>query len=250
MENNRKVYNPASRVALYCWLTAIAGVIVFFLPLVLSIDTYGAGPAMFFIGLVIFLTGFISALVFMRMANNFKDVISGKDLLAHWTYSKEEWSRYTEAEHARNRKDKWNLFKLIAIIAVVVGVVFVIIKHDALLITFCVIAGLIALIALTASLSIASDHRRNLKYPGEVYLGTKGAIFNRTLHYWKLPLTYLHSVKYVPDEVPYIDIEYSGQSGTARAFYTARIPIPAGRENEAMEIVNKLSPPKDKNAVI
>jgi len=249
MENISKPLNPAARIALYCWLATIVGIGVFFFPVVFSIDTYGLDFALFFVGLIIFLTALISGFVLTRLANIFKAMFSSKDLLAHWTYSKEEWDRYTEAEHVRNRKEKWGLFRLIVIIALIVGVGFVIFKYDALPVILIIIPGLIVLIAFVAFLSITITYRRNRKHLGEVYIGTKGAVFDGTLHYWKLPETYLYSVKYVPGNEPYIEIEYSGQSGIARAFYTARIPVPRGKENEATKIVYALSPDKKDKSI-
>jgi hypothetical protein len=250
MEHTSKVYNPAARIALYCWLGMIIGIVLFFYPFVFDPETYGLGPAMFFVGLIIFFTFLVSGIVFTRMANNFRSMLDGKDLLAHWTYSKEEWDKYTEAEHIRNRKEKWGLFRLIAIIAVIIGVIFSVINHDALPVMLVVIPALIVLIAFVAFLSIVTTYHRNRKHLGEVYIGQRGAIFQHTLHYWKFPATYLHSVEFMPGDEPYLEINYSGQSGMTRAYYTARIPVPGGRENEAMEIVKTLSPGKKENEIV
>jgi hypothetical protein len=250
MENTPKPYNPAARIALYCWLGMIIGIVLIFYPFIFDPETYGLGPAMIFVGLIIFFTFLISGIIFTRMANNFKAMIDGKDLLAHWTYSKEEWDKYTEAEHIRNRKEKWGLFRFIAIIAIIVGIGFAIFNHDALPVMLIVIPALIVLIAFVAFLSITTTYRRNRNHLGEVYIGRRGAIFQHTLHYWKLPETYLQSVKFFPGDEPYLEIGYSGQSGMARANYTARIPVPGGRENEAVEIVKILSPEKKNNEVI
>jgi hypothetical protein len=245
MENTQKPYNPAARIALYSWLAAIVGIIVFFLPVFFTIDSQSGAPALYFLSIIIFVSAVVCGIVFSRMAGIFNNMFNSKDLLAHWTYSKEEWDRYTESEHIRDRKEKWSLFRVIAIIALVVGVGFVIVKHDAWPVMLVVIPGLIAVIAFTAFISIASTYRRNQKHPGEVYIGTKGAVFQRSLHYWKLPESYLRSVEFVPGDEPYLEIEYSGQSGIARAYYTTRIPVPKGRENEAKEILNVLSPKKN-----
>jgi hypothetical protein len=241
MKNVGKPYNPAARIALYCWLAAIIGIGVFFYPVFFHVDSYGAAPAMFVFGILIFISALVSGIVFARIASIFTAMFSGKDLLVHWTYSQEEWDRYTELEHTRDRKEKWGLFRLITIIALVVGGGFVVFKHDAWPVMLIVIPGLIAFIALVAFTTIATTYRRNRKHLGEVYIGLKGAIFEHTLHYWKLPGSFLHSVKYYPGDAPYIEFNYTAQSGRAQGTYIARIPVPQSRENEVEKVLTALS---------
>jgi hypothetical protein len=244
MENTVKPYNPAGRIALYCWCAAVIGIGIFFYPIIFTVDSYGVTPALFVVGILVFITALVSSIVFARIAHIFTEMFSGKDMLAHWTYSKEEWERYTELEHVRDRREKWSLFRLIAIIALVVGVGFVIFNHDAWLLMLIIIPGLIVLIALVAFTSVAATYRQNRKRIGEVYIGKSGVVLGHSLHYWKLPASYLHSVKYFPGNAPYLELEYTAQSGTARGTYTARIPVPRGRENEVSKIIDALSTAK------
>jgi hypothetical protein len=117
LSNTKKVYNPSAAVARNCWIGALIGAMIFLYPIVFPISTYGLGYALIFVGIIIFLTGLISGLVFKRVANRLDEMLSGEGLLAYWTYSADEWSRYTEAEHLRDKHDKWMLFRLIDITA-------------------------------------------------------------------------------------------------------------------------------------
>jgi hypothetical protein len=247
MKSVGKPYNPAARIAAYCWFGAVVGIGVFFYPVVFTVDSYGVAPTLFMCGIIVFSTALVSGIVFTRIASIFRAMFSGKDLLVHWTYSQEEWSRYTELEHRRNWQEKWSLFRLVAIIALVVGVGFVIFKHDAWQVMLVIIPGLIALIALVAFASVAATYRQNRKRLGEVYIGMSGAILGHSLHYWKLPGSFLHSVSYMPGDAPYLELVYTAQSGTARGIYTARIPVPQGRENEVEKILTALSSAKENN---
>ncbi len=66
-----------------------------------------------------------------------------------------------------------------------VGVIlFAMYPHDALL-DICIILGIIAIIGLTAFLSIQSPYRWNKKHLGEVYIAKDGAYLNRRLHIWR-----------------------------------------------------------------
>ena len=103
MPNNKKVYNPSSAVARNCWIGALIGVLVFLYPIVFPIETYGLGFAMMFFGIIITISLTISAIIFQKLAGNLNRLVQGEGLLAHWTYSADEWSSYTEEEHARDR---------------------------------------------------------------------------------------------------------------------------------------------------
>jgi hypothetical protein len=240
MANNRKYYNPSAVIARNCFIGAVVGVLVFFYPIVFPIETYGAGFALNFFGIIIFFSLLVSGIIFQKLAANLDKLVRGGGLLAHWTYSQDEWTRYTEAEHLRDKKDKWGLFRLIAIIAVIVGVIFVIFKHDALLLILIIVPGLILIIAVTAWLSIASAYRLNRSKLGEVYIGMSGALVGRAFHYWKLPTAFLRSASIEEGEPPFIQLQYSSPSGRARGEYTARFPIPKGREEEAIKVLFQL----------
>ena len=247
MPNVNKPYNPAAQIAMYCWCGAVVGIGVFFYPVVFTVGGYGVLPVLFVSGFVIFLSGLISAIVFTRIANTFRAMFSGRGLIVHWTYSKEEWTRYTELEHARNKKEKWSLFRLISIIALVVGGGFVLFEHSAWPVILIMIPGLIALVALVAYATTAATHWQNRKHLGEVYIGYSGVILGRSLHYWKLPASFLDSVKYLPGQDPYLEFIYSAPSGGARGNYTARVPVPEGREDEVEKVLTALSPARNDN---
>ena len=240
MADAKRVYNPAAAVARNCWIGAVVAILLFFYPIVFPPQTYGLNFAMMFVAIVIFFSAIISAIIFQRLAGNLNRLVAGEGLLAHWTYSQDEWSRYTEEEHLRDRKDKWGLFRLIAIIAAVVGIIFVIFKHDALPIMLIVIPGLIAIIAATAALSISSTYRQNRAHPGEVYIGKSGALLGRAFHYWKLPTAYLQTAVFEPGNPPVVKLVYSSPSGYARGEYIARFPVPQGREQEAKQVLAQL----------
>jgi hypothetical protein len=240
MSLNKKYYNPAAAVARNCWIVALIGILLFFYPIVFPPQTYGLNFAMMFVAIVIFFSAIVSAIIFQRLAGNLKRLVAGEGLLAHWTYAQDEWSRYIETEHLRDRKDKWGLFRLISIIVLIVGIIFVIFKHDALPVMLIVIPGLIAIIAATAALSISMTYRQNRLHPGEVYIGKSGALLGRTFHYWKLPTAYLQTAVFEVGNPPVIKLVYSSPSGYARGEYIARFPVPQGRVEEAKQVLAQL----------
>jgi hypothetical protein len=239
----KKPYNPARKVALYCWIGSALGVVMFIYPLACPIETYGAGYALLFAATVVFLSAVISGILFTRLAGKFDAMFSGEGLLAHWTYSPEEWARYAEVEHQRNKAGKRRLFYLSAGITVAVSAALSIVKQETWQVMLFMAPGLIAFMAIVAYVSVVSEHRRNRKHLGEAWIGTRGAVLNRDVHYWKLPASFLHSVIYREGDDPYLELEYSAQAGYGRGFYTARIPIPRGREDEARQVAAALQDP-------
>lgn len=242
MTEAKKPYNPARKVAVYCWIGTVFGVVMFIYPLAFPIEAYGAGFALLFGAVVVMLSAVVSGIVFTRLAGKFDALFSDEGLLAHWTYSPEEWTRYTEVEHQRNKAGKRRLFFLIAGIAVVVGAALSIVNQEIWRAMTMGTAGLIAFMAIVAYISVLSEHRRNRRHLGEAYIGTGGAVLNRDIHYWKLPASFLHSVIYREGDDPYLELEYSGQAGYGRGLYTARIPVPRGHEEEAREVAAALQP--------
>jgi hypothetical protein len=196
---------------------------------------------MSFVGFVIFVSLLISGFIFRRVAKQLDELVTGEGLLAHWAYSKDEWDRYTEAEYLRDKREKWLLFRMVAIIAGIVGVVFVILKHDAILITLGVVGGLILIIAFTAWLSIRSSYKQNILHPGDVYIGMSGALLGRKFHYWKLPNGFLRAAVIEEGNPPVVKLEYSSPSGKTQGEYTARFPIPHGHEEEAKQVLEQLT---------
>lgn len=242
MPETRKPYNPARKWANGCFIAALAGVAMFFSPVVFEIDIFEGGGALFFAGLAVFLTGLLSGLVFWRLAVRLDALFSGKDLLAHWTYSQEEWSRYTQAEHQRDWKDKRDLYRVFVVIAAAVGAGFTLWKHDAWLLMLVIVGGLIVFIGIVAWLSVAASYHANHSHLGEAYIGPSGLLLGRSWHYWRLPLSFVHSVSYEEEATPpYLEIEYSAQSGIARGVYTARVPVPKGQEEAAKRVVESLT---------
>ena len=88
-------------------------------------------------------------------------------------------------EHKEDARDKRNLFLLVAAISVVVGIIMLAMYPDDVVIILIIILGIIAVIGLTAFLSILSPYRWNKKHLGDVYITKEGAYLNRRPHIWK-----------------------------------------------------------------
>ncbi|MDD3994637.1 MAG: hypothetical protein PHT06_02390, partial [Dehalococcoidales bacterium] len=162
--------NPPRRTALIWMGIAVIGIMVIFLPGIVGMDGFEGGYAVSVAGVLIFLTGLIAGLLYFKLAKSVDSIIRSENVLAHWTYTPEQWRQYTEEEHKDNAAGKWGLFMLIAGIAVVVGIILAIIIGEDFLLIALIILGIIAVAGLAAFFSTVGSYRYNKKHHGEVYI--------------------------------------------------------------------------------
>jgi hypothetical protein len=245
-DNNEKsdtnLSNPERRTAFACSGIIILGIVMIFLPGILGMDGFNGGFALAFLGGFVCIIGIICVFVFARLARLFDSIMKKENILVHWTYSQDDWKRYTEEEHKEDARNKRNLFLLVAAISVVVGIIMWAMHPDDAGVIIIIILGIIAVIGLTAFLSILSPYRWNKKHLGDVYITRDGAYLNRRLHVWKGLGTKLEGVTFEAGKqsLPRINIEYSSINTTMRNYYTARIPVPLGQEEVAQNIVEQI----------
>jgi len=160
-------------------------------------------------------------------------------VLAHWTYTPEEWGAYTRREiKYRNREAFWIFVGFVMLASVMLvwqesadwGTSFAV-----ALVVGALMGGGKWLIARTA-------HERNVATPrGEVVISPTALLMNGTYQVIQDHHFRFRSARVIEDERPQIleiGIEWPTRSGTATEEY--RIPIPAGREEEARAIAHEL----------
>lgn len=226
------------RGALVFTVLGVAGV---FLPSILGIDGFDGGFAISMISGFVALTALITALVFWRMSVNEKAIEQGENQLAHWTYSDEEWAKFTVIEHETNKKEKKMMFYIVTGFAVFFGVLFLIIDPESGKFVALAMVGLIVLIAFVAWYSIWSAHRRNLKQKGEVFISPMGVIMNGQFHAWNMMGARLEGVTLITDVAPKcLEFTYSQRGKNGRQNTSVRVPVPAAEEHHVDELVKKL----------
>lgn len=219
--------NPHRRIAIAYTGIIVLGIVLMFLPAILHMDMLKSGFALSFFGGFVAIIGIITVIVFARLARLFDTILKKDNIMVHWTYSPDEWQKYTEEEHREDKTDKRRLFLLVAGISVIAGIIlWVIYPHDLVLIIF-IILGIIAVIGLAAYLSVLAPYRWNKKHLGEVYIARDGAYLNRRLHIWKGLGTRLVGATYElgKHSLSKVVIRYSSANLAKRNYFTARIPV-------------------------
>ena len=152
--------NPPRRTAFICLGIAFIGIIIIFIPRIIGMDGFDGGYALSIGGGLIFLAGIIATVIYFKLAASFDRMKLKENILAHWTYSPEEWKNYTEREHKEDAAAKRSLFFMIAIISVIVGIIlFAFIRKDALIIALIVLG--IAIAGLAAFFSTLGNYLHN-----------------------------------------------------------------------------------------
>jgi len=167
-------------------------------------------------------------------------MFKGKEILAHWTYTPEEWRHFTEESYELDRKAKWGLFLFVMAIAVVVLFIFWLINRDSGAVVIGVFVGLAVILSLTVFLTTTYDHWQNRKYHGETYISRDGVFLNRQLHLWRGWGAELEKACY-DSEARLIEITYSIPSRQGRDSHTVYVPVPAGRESEVQPILSAMA---------
>jgi hypothetical protein len=234
--------NPPRRTALIWTGIIIVGIIVIFIPGLTGMDGFNGGFALSVGGGFIAMIGIIAAVIYFRLASSLDRITRKENILAHWTYSPEEWRRYTEKEHKEDAAGRRGLFILIAVIAVIVGIIFYAIVRENPLIIVLIVLGIIAITGLSAYFSTLANYRNNKKHLGETYMALDGVYLNRQIHIWKGIGNRLEEIAFDDKEnSPRIIITYSSPGTHSRNTYTIRVPVPPGETAAAQSIVEQIT---------
>jgi hypothetical protein len=247
--------NSARTAAVVWWILSVLFLIGFFTPFISDFVTGDIQDWMFavmFFSLVMFVTSIVVALMYGKRARITGSILRGENLLAHWTYTEEEWNRYARTEHQEFKHYNRSLFLLVVVISVVIGIIFIIGNPDDWQIFAVIILGIIAIAGISAWLAVALSKRQNRKYHGEVFITAEGVFINRVLHLWKGYGAALEGAVYDDSEraIPVIVIDYSAPSRSGSQTWTVRVPVPAGHENEAMQIAARLQSGGKPNEIV
>jgi hypothetical protein len=236
-------HNIARRTARIWIAISLAATVLIFVPVIVGMDGFKGGYALSFLAGFLAIVGIVAAIIYFQLAKRIDNLTREENILAHWTYSPEQWQEYTEHEFIEDSTEKRNLFFVISGISVIVGMgLWLAFRVDGLLIA-CIIAGIILMVGITALITGWYNHYQNRKQVGEAFITRDGANLNRQIHIWKGIGTRLENIVYEDPKqsMALIKIEYSARGKTQRNCYTARIPVPPGQEETARKAVIEIA---------
>ncbi len=232
--------NPEKNSAII-WLIISIGALVlaFVFALVLAGNfTFGRFFPVLLLPLLSFV-GFIICIALYWSSGKLDAVMSGKDLLARWAYRPEEIAPY--AAEARKRRSRVKYITLATCLFMLVvaslfaydksGIDYAAIAENALLLVIVVAFLYFILPAMGYGDSSAT----------EFYLARNGALFAGTFHLWGIYNARLTAANFKEGKPAMLEIAYVFITENGSQNVSLRIPVPAGREIEALDAARRLA---------
>jgi len=235
--------NPPMQTTIAWAVITVLSIFGIFAPEIFGIEGFDGGFAISFVCIFLAITGIIVIVIYSGRARLLNRILSGENILAHWTYSPEEWRKYTEKEYEEEKQLKKGLFFVISGIAVLTGIIFFLVDHKNGIWVLLAMLGLVAIIAFTAWITSLYNYRQNKKFHGQTYITEKAIYLNRQLHTWGGPGDSLESVALEKKDnaQALLKFKYSVITRTGLQQQTVRIPVPTGKENEAEALAKKFN---------
>ncbi len=235
------IRNPQYR-NMWIWagisLLGLAGILLPF-----GLDMGMNGPPLCFLGIFVSLLGLACVAVFRYRARCLEQLLTGQAVLAHWQYPPAQWADYLAGEFASEKGEKLALWGVISAIALIIGIGFWIADPEAGKWVFAVMLGLSGLMAVFAVLMPRLRYRRLQKGPHEVYISQYAAWLNGELHTWYLFGSQPRGMRLQKRKKGgcRVEIHYSYASQAGSHPVKLSVPVPAGAEQNARELVKRFN---------
>ncbi|WP_081699678.1 hypothetical protein [Picosynechococcus sp. NKBG15041c] len=242
--NSQPMPNPLYRVVQGSGMVLLGAIALMFLPALIQLDGMDGGFAIIFGALFLAISALVTLLIVWRNAVLLDRVITGTNLLAHWTYEAIEWAQYLDTEREEQINEKLPLVFIISAWALLIGGAFWFFDPEAGFIVFVVMLALIALVtALAYGLPWLRFKRDRLR-PGEVWIAESAVYFRGNFVHWgELGLS-LEQVSLRPatsTAAPCLCFELSYPSQAGEQGYMLRIPVPRRHRDEAYDLFEHFS---------
>lgn len=233
---NFRIHNSQrSVVNLWYFITLLfmAGV---FLPAMSGMDMMNGGYGLSFLSGFMVIVGFIVIIVYRSRAKQLDKIITGDGRLALWHYTPEEWIRFIASDFEEEKTVKKNMFILVVAIALIVGVILMIVIQDPLIML--IIAGIIVLVAIPAYWAPRYRYRKLKKSKTFALIAENGVVIGEMFHLWVNMGASLDDVSLNVNENPNLmEFTYSYPVRHGRQEEVARVPVPYGKYDEAVDIL-------------
>lgn len=159
---------------------------------------------------------------------------SGEPVLAHWVYQPGEWSSYTKVEVKRRTREWIGIAVAVFLVGIVSGS-----GGGEEGRTMLAAATMVAVMIVVGGLLMAKgDHQANVSGPGEAIITASAILLNGRYHVLRNATYQFHGVRFDEEAHP-PQLEFTIGWGTRRGPTrdNIRIPVPAGREEEARGVV-------------
>jgi hypothetical protein len=230
----RKVY----RVALFLCLFFVGSTVLVGTS---SMDGMGGKYALVFILGFAAVSAFVTAMMFIPRAREFDKLVNGLILLAHWKYSPDEWEKFLLESRKEMLIVNRATLRWASTISAVVGIILLLASRDSLFLI--IIGGIILMMAAAAFLGPLIQTSLMKNEEREAFVGERSAFIGGSFYTWTQAGSRLTGAGIYSEDTPIAMLHIIYEYPTIRAFQQEiiRIPVPAGRMEEASKLVEILS---------
>jgi hypothetical protein len=158
---------------------------------------------------------------------------SGEPVLAHWTYEAGEWSAYTQGESKRKTTEAIVLGVAVFVVAWLIG------GKGEEGETMRAAGAMVGIMLVAGGLLMArSGNQANRAGPGEAIISPSAILLNGEYHVLRNETYRFEGVSYdTHSRPPVLEFKVAWSTRHGPSSERVRIPVPAGREEEAREVV-------------
>lgn len=226
------------------WTTTLVGAGLVVAPFVS--DSYAAALkegafALLFVGAIASLSGFCLVFFFRSRDRHRRALLAGEGVLARWSYTEAEWKEFSGVEVVRQSAGLRWLLGITAFFMVVATIGKMSEDRRAGLFVGGTLLVVWILCWLVGRATVRKFQRRAAGPALEVRIGRDAMVVGDELHVWRGWGHLLHSCAVIEGPPRQLKIVYSVQSRHSRPITEVHVPVPAGREAEAAQVVERLS---------
>jgi len=216
--------------------------VVIFLQVILQTDIAGSGFALIMLGLMVaIISPMFGLLFYYPRSRMFDQLMYGKDSIARWHYSAEEWQRFARNEANFRESGDQTLLLGISILTLIICIIFAIAQPEAAILYIFIFLGLTILLSIVVWLKSRTYSNWEKLTNAECLIGKHGLILQNQVHSWNSFGSRLENIGLTEDPMKLLLIKYSCSGRNGRQEYTIRVPIPGGKEKDVNEIVKLIS---------
>lgn len=234
--------NNAKKWAVISLILTLLGIMMTVAGITLDDDNF---IWMFVVGLLLSITFLICFFVFLGQAKHLSRMFNKEELLAHWYFDNAAHLQKAEEEFRAKKKTNRILLTVVTALFVVIGFAFAAFGFDDIeeaSVFMLIMAGVLAIIYIAALTSPRASYNRMIKSSPEVFVGPISAWVMGEYVQWKAPMTRLTRVEFEQNASGVlIAIHYEILQRYGYQHQESRIPVPAGKEQEAYTVANNIA---------
>jgi hypothetical protein len=219
MHNN--IFRKTTKVMTYI---GIAGLIMLFSPWLFNIDPMDGGGALIMVGLLLSVTGAITVFLYNKQAKALDEMFAGKDLLAKWELSTEEWEDFFPRAEKAARNQKFVLWIIMTFFFVLFSTIFYFFFEDGDSAQYFLLTMGAIWLFISGLLYFIVNAKKSSAANREIFIGKKGVYVNGQAHLWKGVGTRLVDVAYLEAD-DLLKFTYSSPAAYSAQLVEVLVPI-------------------------